>query len=459
MIGRPEIVQRSLEWGLREDVVEKDYVLGWVLWGIGSDPVLGNGWVFKGGTCLKKCYVETYRSSEDLDFTVLPGAPGTDAEVAAALGPMLARIQEASGIDFGVRDLRIRVRPDGASMEGRLYYRGPRRNPEAASIKLDLSMREAVVRPPVLRPISHAYPDALPAPATVRCYSFEEVFAEKLRAMGERGRPRDLYDIVNLYRRRDLRLHPDVIRLALVEKCESKGVVVPTFDAVDRAASRTELETEWGNMLGHQLPALPPFDQFWGELPDLFAWLAGEAVLEEAQPIAGRGDEDPSWQPPATAWVWGRGSALETIRFAAVNRLCVDLGYRGTRRVIEPYSLRRSRAGALLLHALHAGTRQRRSYRADQIQSARVTTRPFRPVYAVEFGAAGPIPTPPAARRGTGLHRSRRSTGGTGPVYVIECPSCERQFRRTTRSTTLRAHKDAYGDRCYGRRGFLVDTL
>ncbi len=55
MIGRPEIVQRSLEWGLREDVVEKDYVLGWVLWGIGSDPLLGNGWVFKGGTCLKKC--------------------------------------------------------------------------------------------------------------------------------------------------------------------------------------------------------------------------------------------------------------------------------------------------------------------------------------------------------------------------------------------------------------------
>lgn len=109
MIGRPEIVQRSLEWGLREDVVEKDYVLGWVLWGIGSDPVLGNGWVFKGGTCLKKCYVETYRFSEDLDFTVLPGAPATEGEVAAALGPMLARIQEASGIDFGVRDLRPAV--------------------------------------------------------------------------------------------------------------------------------------------------------------------------------------------------------------------------------------------------------------------------------------------------------------------------------------------------------------
>ena len=29
-------------------------------------------WIFKGGTCLKKCYFDTYRFSEDLDFT-LPG--------------------------------------------------------------------------------------------------------------------------------------------------------------------------------------------------------------------------------------------------------------------------------------------------------------------------------------------------------------------------------------------------
>ena len=29
-----------------------------------------NSWVFKGGTCLKKCYFETYRFSEDLDFTL-----------------------------------------------------------------------------------------------------------------------------------------------------------------------------------------------------------------------------------------------------------------------------------------------------------------------------------------------------------------------------------------------------
>ncbi len=65
-----------------------------------------------------------------------------------------------------------------------MYYRGPRGAPGPARIKLDLTKDETVVRPPVMRPISHDYPDVLPAPAQVRCYGFEEVFAEKLRAMG-----------------------------------------------------------------------------------------------------------------------------------------------------------------------------------------------------------------------------------------------------------------------------------
>ena len=49
MITRADIDDRVRLWGLREDVVEKDYVLGWVLWGIGADPQLHRTWVFKGG--------------------------------------------------------------------------------------------------------------------------------------------------------------------------------------------------------------------------------------------------------------------------------------------------------------------------------------------------------------------------------------------------------------------------
>jgi len=46
------------ETGLTPQVVEKDYVLGWLLTAINTHPVLAEFWVFKGGTCLKKCYFE-----------------------------------------------------------------------------------------------------------------------------------------------------------------------------------------------------------------------------------------------------------------------------------------------------------------------------------------------------------------------------------------------------------------
>jgi len=281
--------------------------------------------------------------------------------------------------------------------------------------------------------------------------------------MGERGRPRDLYDIVNLYWRPDFRSHGELVRSTLEEKCRTKGVPVPTLAAVTAADTRAELVSEWQNMLGHQLLALPPFEQFWGELPGLFDWLEGRSQPAELAAIAFEADEDPGWSPPPTVWTWGTGFSLETVRFAAANRLCVELGYRHSVRVIEPYSLRRSRAGHLLLHAIRADARKHRSYRVDRIESVRVTTRPFRPVYAVEFASIGPLSALPTTRGlGTGRTTTRRSSRSglrrsTGTTYILECPSCGRHFRRTTRATVLNAHKNEYGERCYGRRGSIID--
>jgi predicted nucleotidyltransferase component of viral defense system len=70
MISKNEILAVADETGLTPNVVEKDYVLGWLLAAIHENPVLSQSWVFKGGTCLKKCYFETYRFSEDLDFSL-----------------------------------------------------------------------------------------------------------------------------------------------------------------------------------------------------------------------------------------------------------------------------------------------------------------------------------------------------------------------------------------------------
>ena len=119
MIAKADLLDRVREWGLIETVVEKDYVIGWVLWGIGSHERLSREWAFKGGTCIKKCYIETYRFSEDLDFTVLPGGLLAPDDLLPVLMEVLNRVNQVSGIDFGRRDPLLCSRRDPASVEGR----------------------------------------------------------------------------------------------------------------------------------------------------------------------------------------------------------------------------------------------------------------------------------------------------------------------------------------------------
>ena len=157
-------------------------------------------------------------------------------------------------------------------------------------------------------------------------------------------------------------------------------------------------------MLAHQLRALPDFEYFWTEVPVLFAWLNGEEQVEELQPIPLSEDEH-LWTPPPTFWASGPGSLLDPVRFAAVNRLLVDLGYNGQHRRIEPYSLRRTRASKILLHAIRADSGENRSYRIDRIQSVTVTNHPFTPRFVVEFPVAGAIPAPPSRRRRSARRR------------------------------------------------------
>ena len=71
MIDKSEIIKAAKSLGLPLSTVEKDYVLGWVLMGIQIHPEVQEKWIFKGGTCLKKCFFDNYRFSEDLDFTIL----------------------------------------------------------------------------------------------------------------------------------------------------------------------------------------------------------------------------------------------------------------------------------------------------------------------------------------------------------------------------------------------------
>ena len=122
MISKQEILDRAQEWQLAPNIVEKDYVIGWLLWGLANYTPLKDVWIFKGGTCLKKCFIETYRFSEDLDFTVLPSGSVVADAVAKLMPGLLSVVSDASGINFAAQPPRFKDRPTFSSTEGRVYY-------------------------------------------------------------------------------------------------------------------------------------------------------------------------------------------------------------------------------------------------------------------------------------------------------------------------------------------------
>ena len=71
MIEPKEINKVATENKVNDRQIERDYVLSWVLFAISKNKILNEAMVFKGGTVLKKAYMDDYRFSEDLDFTLL----------------------------------------------------------------------------------------------------------------------------------------------------------------------------------------------------------------------------------------------------------------------------------------------------------------------------------------------------------------------------------------------------
>jgi hypothetical protein len=88
MIDKEEINRQTQLDGLRFDQVEKDHVILWILSALSQPQVKPEGWIFKGGTCLRHCFYAGYRFSEDLDFSCrqMPGGIEKVEEILGGMG-------------------------------------------------------------------------------------------------------------------------------------------------------------------------------------------------------------------------------------------------------------------------------------------------------------------------------------------------------------------------------------
>jgi predicted nucleotidyltransferase component of viral defense system len=409
LIPKARLLEFAARYGLLPTTIEKDYVLGCLLAGISQHEHLSQ-WVFKGGTCLKKCYFETYRFSEDLDFTIPASLSISIDSIKTAIQSLLRSVEADTGLQFPLDGVTLEQYTNprsNDSFQARITYVGPLDLPRKSlqRVKFDLTQDELLASSPDLRPLFHPYGDLDPSVSRVRCYSVDEILAEKSRALYERqGRARDVYDIIHLTR--DFRESIDPTRTAelAVRKFQFKGLPSPTVDLILQRIETSTLRADWEQQLRHQVPHLPPVDGFLDDLPGALAWWLEPAHAPvELKPIAvGAGERPvprqhfptPSPIPDRAALAGqvpaGMGGALEQVRIAARNRLCAEIVYRGVTRLVEPYSLRHPSTGNTLLYAFElsrAGrsTEQVKAYNIVEVKTARITDRPFTPRFLVEL--------------------------------------------------------------------------
>jgi len=388
MIDKQEILRFATALNLPPNTVEKDYILGWLLKGINSHPTLQDQLVFKGGTCLKKCLLETYRFSEDLDFTLKESFPLDSSHLETVVTELTEWVEDNSGIKIPQDSVKIELyrNPRGILVaEVRVGYIGPLKpGGNFPKVKLDLSHDEKIVTAPLLSKVFHPYSDCRDDDIYILSYSVEETFAEKIRALSERARPRDLYDVIHLFHNREMFVRELLLQI-LQEKCFFKNIKVPTLEGIQNHPKFAELEQEWSNMIQHQVPVLPLMKGFIAELPAFFQWLHFEtepALL----PKIHEGEQWKQVSPKRLYEPSRESSIMEKIQFAAANRLCISIRSRdGRKDNLEPYALYSNSNTGVYLHYVTGTTGELGYVQISRIKSVTILPHGFQPRFAIEI--------------------------------------------------------------------------
>ncbi len=461
MIERNEVLKIAKNLNLRPDTVEKDYMLGWMLHGIFEHPATKN-WAFKGGTSLKKCFFETFRFSEDLDFTVKDNSHLDKDFLLDVFYSIAESLGEAVGIEFFPARFTFKVIDKGngkLSAQGKIHYNGPlRRRQGVATIKLDLTTTdEILVLDTVSRKVEHTYSDEPVQGIYANCYAFEEMVAEKIRALAQRIRPRDLYDVVHFFRNREMIENPQLVYNVLNQKCAFRDMEIPTYEFIENHEKLDELEPQWENMLAHQLPSMPPIESFWEDLKPFFEWLEGQLIVERLVPAESITGE--IFRVSSTENYRGDISDLNKIRFSAANRVCVHLTYKNRLRTVEPLSFRtNTNTGNRLFYGFEREAGHVKAYSISRIQSVEISNAPYTEKYPVEISTTGTFSMPPIRRSSSArLHSPIRRSVSNSLPYKVQCPVCQKTFpRKRATDTKLNKHKSQYGGICPGKRGYIV---
>jgi len=268
---RLEIVRRNtnVNW----DIIEQDYLLSWVLYGISNVAELKDTLIFKGGTALKKCYLGDYRFSQDLDFSIQGAHPNQDdlcRFMNRAAHIAMKKLEElGNNVQIECNPYREK-RPHPEQQEAFTFSaRFPWHRDFHTNVMAEVTLMETVLLKPIQKSIIHGFDEDIDT--LINVYPLEEIIAEKIRAILQfskkifergwgRSRVRDYYDLWRILSHYKDLLNHKLIPTLVIDKCRAKDIEFEGVSALFSPKLISIISQDWDRWLGMTVPELPSKD-------------------------------------------------------------------------------------------------------------------------------------------------------------------------------------------------------
>ena len=172
--------RKNVEWQT-PDQIEQDLIISRALVDLYNDPHIKDALVFRGGTALNKLFINPpARYSEDIDFVQKNADPigQTIDAIRALLKPWLG-------------DPKWKITQRSA----KLIYKYESINKSASKLKIEINTTEHFQVLPLKKVPFSMDSDWFKGTADIITYEMDELMATKLRALYQRRKGRDLFDI------------------------------------------------------------------------------------------------------------------------------------------------------------------------------------------------------------------------------------------------------------------------
>lgn len=162
-------------------MIEQDLVISRALVELYNQPNVKSSLIFRGGTALNKLYIQPpARYSEDIDLVQIKPEP---------IGQVLDAIREVLDNWLG------EPRRKSTERSAKLVYRYLSINNTPAKLKIEINTTEHFTIQPILSTNYEVNSNWFQGKTNLLTYSLDEMIATKLRALYQRRKGRDLFDI------------------------------------------------------------------------------------------------------------------------------------------------------------------------------------------------------------------------------------------------------------------------